>query len=562
MTKLRNKFSYLMWAIFAILLSVMFFSAAVEVLNGVSLLNSAYNRIIVILFSIILIESIILFDNLFNKSKTKNTDSSINVLGITGFLISLAAFCGYRFFEMSNILSKISAQGNIDEVYAKSFIGAEGKLYIAFNNVWSIFATVLSICFKFFGNDAFGILAAQLIISFVSFLLIYFGSLKLYGRMEAFIAGIGMAMLPVFMPNGEIYADYTVKVCLFAIGFFLIAMVQTLLDKDGFYYPALIVVSAIIGFLYLYEGMCAPLIALFILIIFEKEAFAYGEKIIGVILSIIFFIMGSFGVVALQALFAYSDIKDVLQTLEKFVVYRMSGSFDVAALTTFANNNFLLIVLIACIAYVVTFLRCRFDEAHSVILLFLLNSVAMCFISLEGRISYEIVGTAELLIIAGAGIKKLIMSEFNLNVSCEEEVVEAGKTDKDLEEVKTLEDGIEILCEAKNEEVSDVEIPTVSSIIAANSETGNEIKETEENSFNMAALDWSKLKDAKLIDYPDAESIKITSQNMDGFKTTDAKEKDSEIQRTKPVQNINKNLDYDYEVDEKDMHYDLDINFD
>lgn len=578
MTKLRNKFSYIMWGIFAVILAVLFFFAALEFLQGVAILSSSYDRVIVVLFGVILVESILIFDNLFNKSGKKREVNSKNVLGITGFLLSVTAFVGYRFLESSNILAQISEQGDLESVYSLSFIRERGIIYVNLDNVQNIFATLVSVSFKFFGNAAIGVFAAQIIISFISFLLIYFGVLRLYGRMEAFMVGMGMSFLPIFMPSGR-YADYTVKVLLFALGLFLISLAKPCLIKKHGYFPVVILVPFALGFLYLYEGLCAPLIALFILFIFETDGMGIGKRFLGSFIALLLFAMGSLGVVFIQDIFSGLYGNAALNSLRDFVIYRTSGAFDASALTIFANNNFLLIVLIACITYVVTFLRCRFDEAHSMIFLFLLHIVAICFVNEENRLAYEVAGTAELLVIAGAGIKKILMSGLyagmgEYEVGTEDTLLMPTPENKELANEEALieaeankepvaDSDIEILSEATPQ--VEEELPTVSSIIASNIGTESNQETTDESGFNMAALDWSKLREAKLIDYPENkpdESHKETEAEETEAEEAETEETEKALAAKAPKTPKTYDIDYDYEVDERDMHYDLEIDFD
>ncbi len=578
MTKLRNKFSYIMWGIFAVILAVLFFFAALELLQGVAILSSSYDRVIVVLFGVILVESILIFDNLFNKSGKKREVNSKNVLGITGFLLSVTAFVGYRFLESSNILAQISEQGDLESVYSLSFIRERGIIYVNLDNVQNIFATLVSISFKFFGNAAIGVFAAQIIISFISFLLIYFGVLRLYGRMEAFMVGMGMSFLPIFMPSGR-YADYTVKVLLFALGLFLISLAKPFLIKKHGYFPVVILVPFALGFLYLYEGLCAPLIALFILFIFETDGMGIGKRFLGSFIALLLFAMGSLGVVFIQDIFSGLYGNAALNSSRDFVIYRTSGAFDASALTIFANNNFLLIVLIACITYVVTFLRCRFDEAHSMIFLFLLHIVAICFVNEENRLAYEVAGTAELLVIAGAGIKKILMSGLyagmgEYEAGTEDTLLMPTPENKELANEEALieaeankepvaDSDIEILSEATPQ--VEEELPTVSSIIASNIGTESNQETTDESGFNMAALDWSKLREAKLIDYPENkpdESHKETEAEETEAEEAETEETEKALAAKAPKTPKTYDIDYDYEVDERDMHYDLEIDFD
>ncbi len=573
MTKLRNKFSYIMWGIFAVILAVLFFFAALELLQGVAILSSSYDRVIVVLFGVILVESILIFDNLFNKSGKKREVNSKNVLGITGFLLSVTAFVGYRFLESSNILAQISEQGDLESVYSLSFIRERGIIYVNLDNVQNIFATLVSISFKFFGNAAIGVFAAQIIISFISFLLIYFGVLRLYGRMEAFMVGMGMSFLPIFMPSGR-YADYTVKVLLFALGLFLISLAKPFLIKKHGYFPVVILVPFALGFLYLYEGLCAPLIALFILFIFETDGMGIGKRFLGSFIALLLFAMGSLGVVFIQDIFSGLYGNAALNSSRDFVIYRTSGAFDASALTIFANNNFLLIVLIACITYVVTFLRCRFDEAHSMIFLFLLHIVAICFVNEENRLAYEVAGTAELLVIAGAGIKKILMSGLyagmgEYEAGTEDTLLMPTPENKELANEEALieaeankepvaDSDIEILSEATPQ--VEEELPTVSSIIASNIGTESNQETTDESGFNMAALDWSKLREAKLIDYP--ENTPDESHKETEAEEAETEETEKALAAKAPKTPKTYDIDYDYEVDERDMHYDLEIDFD
>ena len=63
----------------------------------------------------------------------------------------------------------------------------------------------------------------------------------------------------------------------------------------------------------------------------------------------------------------------------------------------------------------------------------------------------------------------------------------------------------------------------------------------------MANLDWSKLRDAKLIDYPDPETVETEPEPV----------KISEPEVT-PVAN-QVISEFDYEIPQEDMHFDVEF---
>ena len=74
--------------------------------------------------------------------------------------------------------------------------------------------------------------------------------------------------------------------------------------------------------------------------------------------------------------------------------------------------------------------------------------------------------------------------------------------------------------------------------------------------FNMDSLDWSKLAEARLIDYPDPNESGKTIETSDAAESTDS-DKETKTDETKKSEVSDIGFDgYDYDISPEDLHYD------
>lgn len=405
--KTRNIFSYIMWGIFAILLSGLYYFSSVEFLNGLNILGNKYNTVIVIVAGIIIAVLVFVLDKLLKKGQLTTGDKKYEVYGIIGYIIAILCFFVYRIWNAEKVINNIASSVELKSLYSNSLIGSDGLIKYNFSTVNNIFDSVLSISFKILGNNANGIFIAELLIGFLCFVFTFYAVKAIYGRLEAFIVAIGTAFLPAFGIHNRDYSSYIMEYLIFALALYFISIAKRLFKTKYGVEIGIILASVVVGFAYLYDNLCLGLIILLITLILESNLLPVIRKITGIISCIIPFALALVIPLTVQAYFD-TKISSIEGFLSDFFLYRISGSFNLAHIFEFTKNNYLLIVIIACISYVVMFLRCKFDEAHSMIFMFIIMLLSMCYFSKDDIMAYSLVCTMCLLVIAGAGIKKVI----------------------------------------------------------------------------------------------------------------------------------------------------------
>lgn len=513
MSKPKNKFSYIMWALFTGLLSVLFYRSTLEFLNGIEALDKQYNIVIVVLLFVVVIELVILFDNLIKRGKEYEGDKRYAMYGVVGFTIALLSFLSIRLVTSVSTIAKINGSNVLDSLYDRALIGSDGRVFVSFDNVSDIYCTVLSCNFKLWGNCAAGVYGTEFLLGLIAFLLIYFAVKALYGRMEAFVCCMGMAIFPLFGIYVTDYADYLVEYLMFALGLFSVSIAKRCMRYKAGSYVAVCIVSLIAGLLMLYDNITVGLVFLLMCIVIEADELITVAKVVNCLLSILFFAIGFFGYTVYEA-FASADPTRIASDIEAYCIYRFVKVFDYTVILEYAKINFVLIIFIACLSYSVMFLRCRFDEAHSAILVFLITAAAMCYLPVYSGLTYSVVCSLCLFIIAGAGIKKLVMTKINATI--------VEEMDEDI-----LEEDI-----------------------------------SEEVAADMEIIDLTK------------EDIEEVSEEVEEDTEEDIEETTDEVVEESIVENkvelfINplpmpkkgekKEIKYDYDVADEDMHYDIEL---
>lgn len=549
MTKPRNRFSYIMWAIFAALLSVLFYKSTLEFLDSIDLLDSTYNIVIVILLGLVIIELVILFDNLIKKGQHSTGDKKYKMYGIVGFFIALSGFLGVRIATAKTLLNLINESNTLESLYTKSQINETGKVFFSLNSVNDIYDSVLSICFKIFGNTAVGVMMAQMLIILAIFLLAYYGIKALYGRMEAFIAGIGIAFLPAFSIYTDNYASFLIRLLMFTLGIYTISVAKRMMKYRYGLETGIIIASVISGLLYAYSDTCIGLIALLIVFIIENNELSVGRRIADVVISVL---SCACAVITPMLLTVLNDknIASMGYGIFKILNKRFSGTFKYTAIFDYARSNFILIVIIACISYIVMFLRCKFDEAHSMILLFIITVVAMSYFNRDTLLDYSLSCTLCLLVIAGAGIKKLVVHPVTIQDNDDDDdEIDIRRFDEQDPDIEILDEGNDVAKEEQNAE-SESDVPKEEPV---EEPSGIPVVEPESEPETVPESEPEAIPDSepeeKPANKPESESVKENNTDIILFKNP----------LPLPKKGVKREVKYDYDVPDELMHYDVEL---
>lgn len=364
---------------------------------------------------------------------------------------------------------------------------------------------------RYFVDSAIAENLQEFIIPGAAFLLAMAAVRILYGRVAGFIAGLGMALLPEYAIRPNAYDIYYVLFMFFATGLFLTALAKIMLSKKPTYYVAVLIAPLCLGILGYMESMCLPLMVLFVVLVVTADRDSKISKVIGIILALIMFVIGFLGDIILNS--GASSPEKLGEEVLALIQARTTGIWNYNHIFELANDGLLAAVFVLCLVYVVMFILCKYDSAYSMIIVLVCEIALMCYLDSVNNYSYTMVCILAFLSIAGAGIQKIVTNHY---------------LEKEIEEIEeiTVEEEAPAL---KEEEASSEEEPQ----------------------FNMANLDWSKLRDAKLIDYPDPETVEKEPEEV----KPEVKIAEPEVT---PVAN-QVISEFDYEIPQEDMHFDVEF---
>lgn len=588
--KTRNIFSYIMWGLFAVLLSGLYYFSSIEFLNGLNILENKYNSIIVIVAGIIIAVIVFVIDKLLKKGQLTSGDKKYEFYGIIGYIVSFLCFVIYRICNANVTIQTIRNSNVIDSLYKRAVIGSEGNIFVSCNNISELFDTVLSVSFKFLGNNAVGIYIAEFVIGILCFIFSFYAIKAIYGRIEAFIVAIGTAFLPAFAIHNRDYSVYIMEYLLFTFALYFISISKRLLKNKYMAEIGVVISSVITGFAFLYDNINIGLIFLMLVLIIENKNLIPVRKVTCLIASIIPFILTLLIPSVIEA-YTNTAVTSIGNYILGFINYRISGIFNYRHLFDFAKSNFILIVIIACIAYVVMFLRCKFDEAHSMILLFVITLAAMCYFVKEDIIAYSLVCIMCLLCIAGAGLKKLIGFK---NEDDDEPLVEpiGPKFDESDPDIEILDEGIiDLDSEEENESENEPEIapegepektpetepekapedtPEIEPEVTPENEPEvspenvPEHKTEEDSDLNASDVVPLSTEEQVVVELINADSnVNMSNADNPSWSVETSKDEGIELFITPlpmPKKGVKRTVNFDYDVPDNMMHFDIELN--
>lgn len=500
MNNRKNVFSYIMWGIFALFLAVVYFFSFSNFVNGLGFIDKKFTEIIVVLVGAIIVEIFIIIDNLLKRAGSRSDDKKWNAFGIIGFIVAITTFIGIRVLALIyNGADRISVNGENAYLYDRALIDTTFKSYFNLSTIEDIYSTVLSTVLRFLGNKAVGIGVSQLLLSGLFAILIYFAIRMLCGRLEAFVAVIGAALLPLFTDSIFMLGTVNVELLFFATGLFLCGVIKSLNGHKVIFDILSLVCAAVFGFFTLYNTLNFGLIAFLVILILEEKNISILRKVLDTVFSILICV-GTFFSSALYETYLSQNTG----VLGAFIGYRFRICPDVTPLLDFARTNLIMIVVILAISYAVMFLKYEYDNAHGMVIFPVTVFGYLCFFYHKDVLSYNLAIIIVLLVLGSNGIKKIFLNSIDrteyeededegTDIEADEEVSEELKPEEsktpelfDVPKVvripveKASEDILPVLDDTDEEEFDGV-LPNVSSILAANASKAEEetcVKET------------------------------------------------------------------------------------
>lgn len=561
MTQKKNLFGDFIWLVCSISIISLFYHGVTEFIFeklGLEYLKTVV--VIVLLFLSILVIALILRLIVIKLNIARIKENRL--ISCLASIFVVLAFIAGRAIIYNSQLRLIYENDIANRYYSKFFIALDGKVFFNLDSVKNINASIASACFKFLGNTAQGVYAANLICAFVGFILFYFGVKAFFGRISAFVTGIGMSFIPVFTGLKLDDSCYLTEFMLFALCFYFLSLLYRSYSHLAVFYPLLIASAFICGLLFLYDAICFGFLLILIILVIINPSKKCIVKVSSLFIALLFWILGFLAPYLSGFVRGAYTFDRVINEAVRIIT---AGYFDLEQFKSIYRNQSICLLIISSIVYLVLYLLYKYDLSYIAGSLFIIVLASSSYYILPDSYTYSYVIAALLLVLSGEGISKLLRSEKKNTEHITEEYASDGFAiseilNDDITDEATINDD-------ENDDLSD----DFYTVFKAQEDGPKPEDDSEQVKFNMQSLDWSKLSEARLIDYPDN-----TVNTVDTVDTVDVASTDTEIAEVEIIEldikakikkpdlkryNRVSDSEFDYEVTEKDLHFDVDVNF-
>lgn len=519
----KNVCTYIIWGITALLSVVMLFMCAVcmAMMTGIIRPESTQSfaslsgviAVGIVTLGIVALLGVLAFRipkvNRYYREKIRADFTVIS------FMFLFLIFIFIRMVLNLDVFNSDLFGGTVSRAYSMALIGVDG-VYVSFNSIKDICLTYFSLFFLIFGNNSFAIFAGEIVLLSLSFVFLFYAITILAGKVEALIS-MSLLCIDVFVLNG-LSSDsvYLVELLLFSFTLFVTALLSYLLRSEKLSIIFVVISTGLSCLLFLYDYIAFALFGLILGLIIQSK-----QKLWIRICEGLFTFAGS------AAMWFYIGVKPVFTD---FNIY------------FFVCNIYTLIGLILAVAYVMMYPVNKRDNSIGFALMFILMTVGMVMLPVNDCLICLIVGHILLFVLDAIAVDKMINNGYGVENIGSVLKKNIGGTDKADSMIKTddvtKEDDVPI----------DDDVPE----------------------FNMASLDWSKLAEARLIDYPDPNEDK----NTEDTKSAEPVCSETDVEKCRP-DNTDRNVSkteteekektavrdygfdgYDYDISPEDMHYD------
>jgi len=544
----KNVFSYIMWAFFAAIIGLLSYFYVNDYILYDGRLSDIYAELNIILAFIIAIVIGLLFDFIHRKLKANVSALVAGCFRIFEFAAGIIAVFLYRYINFSGIVKTLNSAAIVENHYVASRISGDGRILCDFTSIEGIYNSVISFFFKIFGNSEFGLYIAEQVMMITAIVLIYSSVRMLTGGCGGFVYMITAAFIPLFVIHGDRYSLYFAEYLVFALGMFILGLLKCSLNIRFLDYFMIILASSAVGILYAYTDAGLVLFAGVIVILLSNKEADVADKIFSLIIMLLFNLLSLFICICGEDMVnGYFD--SIFKNLAGYVVKRFDLMFSLSAAYDIISITNILVILIIGIIYVIMFFGTKSDYA-SVYIMMLISSLVVtgCLKNVNAN-SFRLIIVSLISIVGGMGI------------SCINDIFSPVKSSDEADSLERVEN------ESPESPGSDASTGSVSEDgwehISAEIPVENKKEEIFETKTEAKAENIKEqaadLK-AEPVSEPKAEA-KTESVTESKSKSEPQTEKielfESPIPLPKRVEK--RDVDYDYDVPEDMMHYDLKI---
>ena len=299
----------------------------------------------------------------------------------------------------------IKVQFNTGAVYEMAKIGSDGKIFADVSTIDKLFATILSVMFKVFGNKYFPVYLTQTLLTIAAYAMIVWSVKCIFGRFSSAVSAFGIAVFPIFFRNiANVSSDCLI---LFFFGFILLisAIYKNNIEETNVKPVFSVLLGALTGLLALYSTVFMFVILIPVIILWNCNTEMIGSRVLNTFCLVVGHIF-TFGTALILSAYLYdkNGVLGFVDELMKHISYRFGFKFSTGFILRLGDERGIFVLLILCVFYCVMFWRNEDDTAHIVIPYCIFLALQILFINASNKPAYIMIFALCLLIIGGCGL--------------------------------------------------------------------------------------------------------------------------------------------------------------
>ena len=389
----RNKFSNAVSVIFSVVLVGLF---CVLIRNKLGLDNIVSCAIIAAILCGIVACLIFFLNRIVNKFSQGKAINDRLIYNIVIIVISLI-FVVIRLLMISNVIEVPMSLGTNYENAV-----ANGGLYLNFATVEGIVSSLISVFVTVLGNTYFPIILVQFILNIISFVLILFGVKNLMGRMASLAACFGLAVGPVFYSSVASDGVENLILLMFGLIVFISSKYKKSMDEYQVKWYFSLFIGLLLGIFGLYHKSLLVLPVIPLVVLWDCNSESTSTKVGNTFAMLLGGLIAFFVPIVIDCfLFGNGGVDGFITMVADSFTSRFGFNFNLAVLERFLAMEWMIIILILCIAYCVLFWKNDDDAGHIMASFAVLILAQMVFTVVGGSVIYPMLTLIALLSVGG-----------------------------------------------------------------------------------------------------------------------------------------------------------------
>lgn len=345
-----------------------------------------------------------LYKLLNNKNQGSNWSTAAYVVCLC---IDALIFIVFRMLAFGGI---IGYRDDLGDIAMRAMISDSGKLYLDFSNLDSVFSSLLSLFFKFFGNTYFALYFLQFILMSIAYAVILIFCHKAWGRTSAVVMGLGIAVSGFSIRSMTFGNAYNLFMIVLAMTLLLLLRVYSIAVNGKYNYLWLGIYGLIMGVIYLNsEFMLSLLIVSGIMILVEGDEYLSDKlKAVAVYFGSAIIIMVI--ICLADSLISGENIAEVYNSIfhNRFAVHMGlgSGNYDIVWYMG----------LIFALPYLIWILSKKNDRAYVLTYIMIIAGIQSVLLGQNENGSLYMLLLVGMLIMASRGIETVLCIEKGVSI--------------------------------------------------------------------------------------------------------------------------------------------------